>query len=184
MQLARAKLEAAVISDAIHSYHLEYNCYPVSDTVRQYALASGTNGSAGNVTYGGTFRGQNSSTYTASPPALANNSEVMAILLDCTTYPGSGLPTANAGHLKNTNKIQFLSAELPRAAGRTGIGPDLVYRDPWGRPFVITMDLWNAMGRATVLSVGPDGKFDLNQPSTVGSQQRQRAESVVNSVEH
>jgi hypothetical protein len=134
----------AVISAAIRNYHRDYGFYPVSDEVRRYSLTSGANGSAGDVTYGGAFDRQNGLAFTNSPvppPALADNREVMAILQDYTAYPVSGLPTANAGHLRNTNKFNYLCGELPVSAGKTGTDIDLACRDPWGNPYVITMNL-------------------------------------------
>jgi len=43
---------------------------------------------------------------------------------------------------KNPQKTIFLNAKM---VGDTntwpGVGPDLVYRDPWGNPYVITVDM-------------------------------------------
>jgi hypothetical protein len=65
----------------------------------------------------------------------------MAILMDYTNYTGTGLPTINLGHVKNTQQTKFLTATMVSDPTRPGVGPDLVYRDPWGNPYIITMDL-------------------------------------------
>jgi hypothetical protein len=73
------------------------------------------------------------------------NSDVMAILRDTAAYP-DGRPTVNAEHKMNPLRIRFLDAFMSVKGGKAGIGPDLVYRDPWGSPYVISMDL-NGQGR-------------------------------------
>ena len=60
------------------------------------------------------------------------------------------------------------------------MGPDYVYRDPWGNPYVITLDLnhdrvcrdayyGNIQGQMAIWSTGPDGHveptFDSANPS-------------------
>ena len=35
----------------------------------------------------------------------------------------------------------FLNATMSGDPTLPGVGPDLVYRDPWGNPYIITMDL-------------------------------------------
>ena len=71
-----------------------------------------------------------------------NNAEVMAILLDLETY-GDGRPTINAGHVKNTRGTKYVPANMVGDKTMPGVGPDGVYRDPWGQPYIITMDLNN-----------------------------------------
>ncbi|MBU6409370.1 MAG: hypothetical protein KGR98_03185, partial [Verrucomicrobia bacterium] len=43
-------------------------------------------------------------------------------------------------HVKNPQKQVFLSAPTVADTNSPGVGPDLVYRDPWGHPYVISMD--------------------------------------------
>jgi len=61
--------------------------------------------------------------------------------MDLTVYPGTGLPTANANHVKNPQQNKFLPATMTDQPGMPGVGPDLVYRDPRGNPYVISFDL-------------------------------------------
>jgi prepilin-type N-terminal cleavage/methylation domain-containing protein len=82
----------------------------------------------------------------------ANNSELVAILRDVERFADGSL-TVNADHRLNPQKQNFLDGfqdknyQRPAAAGRPaiyagrGVGPDGVLRDPWGHPFIITLDL-------------------------------------------
>jgi hypothetical protein len=44
-------------------------------------------------------------------------------------------------HVKNPQQTIFLNAKQVSDPTLPGVGPDLVYRDPWGNPYIITMDL-------------------------------------------
>ena len=66
------------------------------------------------------------------------NEEVIAILRD-TEITGKNI---NVGHILNPQRQNFLSAVKPaRDTTTSGISSDGVYRDPWGNPYVISMDL-------------------------------------------
>lgn len=66
------------------------------------------------------------------------NEEVIAILRD-TEIPAKNI---NVGHVLNPQRQNFLSAVKPaRDTASPGISSDGVYRDPWGNPYVISMDL-------------------------------------------
>ena len=77
---------------------------------------------------------------TASGTYQANNSEIMAVLTDMEVWP-MGAPTINKGHVKNPQKTKFLTAEQVGTTNSPGLGPDGVYRDPWGNPYIITVDM-------------------------------------------
>ena len=68
------------------------------------------------------------------------NAEVIGILMDWTNYPGGGV-TVNVNHGKNPQRIVFLDATMTSDTSSPGIGLDGVYRDPWGNPYIITVDL-------------------------------------------
>jgi hypothetical protein len=61
--------------------------------------------------------------------------------MDIEKYPGSGANTVNFGHVKNPQQVKFLDAKRVENSTDGGVGPDLIYRDPWGNPYVISMDL-------------------------------------------
>ena len=151
---SKAKMQAQDIVTAIQHYDSVYGRFPVS------AFAQ-TAAGGGDFTYGAIFK-----TGGAAVDDLRNsgyamtNSEVIAILMDYTNYPNSSVATVNANYQKNPQKIAFLSANMPGDPGLPGVGPDLVYRDPWGNPYVITMDLnydescWDAFYGSTTVSAG------------------------------
>ena len=129
---AKAKIEAQGLVSAIEQYDSVYGRFPVSSGTQ---TAAGTN----DFTYGGTlFQSQFSA---ANANCFSNNSEVIAILMNLTDYPSGAGPTANFNYQKNPQKTIFLNAKMSGDATLPGVGPDLVYRDPWGNPYVITMDL-------------------------------------------
>jgi hypothetical protein len=47
----------------------------------------------------------------------------------------------NFNHVKNPQQTRFLNATMSGDTSSPGVGTDLVYRDPWGNPYFITMDL-------------------------------------------
>lgn len=136
-QKQQARLEMGAIVQAIEAYDQQYGRFPVSPA----AQAVGTN----DFTYGGNFPGPGNTTNiigtVTANGSISNNCEVIAILMDYTNYPGSGLATINFNHVKNPQQTKFLNAKVVSDPTLGGVGPDLVYRDPWGNPYVISMDL-------------------------------------------
>ena len=140
----QAHLQAVDISTAIEKYDSDYGRFPVS-----------TNAQAGanpDFTYGGTLRDAAgnateavNTTYTSG--VMMTNEEVIAILMDVTNYPNGNPVLANANHQKNPERTIFLNAKVsgynPSLPGPAEGGVDVngAYRDPWGNPYIITMDL-------------------------------------------
>ena len=162
----QTKLEASNIANAIQEYESDYTRFPVSTAVQ----------SSGNeeFTYGATFQGPNGpqAIGTVINGNILTNSDVIAILLDYTNFPNSysgGGWTCNTNHMKNPKRSMYLSNTKfsnwdPGQGGQPlgGIGDDLVYRDPFGNPYVISMDLDEdnftsdyMYGSATVSSTQP-----------------------------
>ncbi len=138
-QVRKAQVEIADIVSAIHSYESAYNGrFPVSSNA---IIAANNNNPKGDFTYGTrnttTFGGQqvvNGYSYEA------NNSEVVAVLMNSTNYP-NGQPTINRDYVKNPQRTIFLNAKMSGDNTLPGVGLDGVYRDPWGNPYIITVDL-------------------------------------------
>ena len=129
-QKKQAVVEISQIVGAIQQYDSVYGRFPV--TANDQALAgtndftcAGTNYAADGVTALWTM-------------GLTNNAEVMAILMDITNIT---VTTANVNHQKNPQQTIFLNAKQVVDPTLPGVGPDLVYRDPWGSPYLISMDL-------------------------------------------
>jgi prepilin-type N-terminal cleavage/methylation domain-containing protein len=136
----QAKQEMAAIVTAIEAYDQAYGKFPVSKAV-QTAAASSTTGNT-DFTYGGTFNLVSVGSHVpATSTTIRTNSEVMAILMDITIYPGTSTDTINTNHQSNPKQVKYLNAKTVSDVTLPGVGPDLVYRDPWGNPYVITMDL-------------------------------------------
>jgi prepilin-type N-terminal cleavage/methylation domain-containing protein len=136
-QVVQAQLQISQIVLAIEHYDSAYGRFPISPAAQ--AAASG-----GDFTYGGTFQTDSATMIVGTnlPPSIANNSEVIAILMDITNYPNGSGWTINTNYQKNPQQTIFLNAKIVNDTNTwPGVGPDLVYRDPWGNPYVITMDL-------------------------------------------
>ncbi|HEV2327741.1 MAG TPA: type II secretion system protein [Verrucomicrobiae bacterium] len=150
---AQARLDVSQIATAVEEYNSTYGHMPVSEAVQR----SGSN----NVTYGGAYTsaattgnrypdpsvpGWHTSTFGYSTPEglyITSNSDVMAILLDLPLYPNS-TPTVNANHQRNPQQKPFLNLKLVGDTVSPGVGQDLNCRDPWGNPYLITMNLNDA----------------------------------------
>jgi prepilin-type N-terminal cleavage/methylation domain-containing protein len=164
-KIAQAKMEMANLESAIKAYESEYNRMPVSKAIEQ----------------GGT----NYVTFT-------DNSELMEILLDV----DRNIPArANYKHFRNTRKLVLFHAKLVNGTSSGISTDDYVFRDPWGNPYVVTLDIGDVqkcidsfycnstmqsdrvgmvfntssqyeLGRAVMIwSMGPDGKVDKTKPA-------------------
>jgi prepilin-type N-terminal cleavage/methylation domain-containing protein len=135
-----ARVQIGQIVSAIQGYESAYNRFPVSTN----AMAAAA-GLSEDYTYDIEFLKTNAPLGSLSTsPAFGyftNNSEVIAILMDIEKYPNTGLNTVDFGHVKNPQRQAFLNATMVNTVNTPGVGPDLVYRDPWGNPYIITLDL-------------------------------------------
>ncbi|MGA2279510.1 MAG: prepilin-type N-terminal cleavage/methylation domain-containing protein [Verrucomicrobiota bacterium] len=128
-QKKQAQVEISQIVGAIQQYDSVYGRFPV--TANDQALA-GTN----DFTCGGTnYASDGTLLWTLG---ITNNTEVIAILMDITN---TTVTSANMNHQKNPQQVIFLNAKQVSDPTLPGVGPDGVYRDPWGSPYIITMDL-------------------------------------------
>ncbi len=146
VQLTR--VEISNIVGAITAYNTDYGRYPVSKEAME-CVAGDTD--KPDFTFG-TFNLQNpnpkNGKYPEIPPFsgmkyLANNSEVVSILRADTTLKStvSG-KYINENNSKNPNKTLYLSAKQNTSNDLPGIGgTDLVFRDAWKNPYIITIDL-------------------------------------------
>ena len=137
----KAKLEAQAIATAIEGYDSAYGRFPVSDAAQTQAGINANFKNNPDFTYGGNFFLPSGTPYIVQTQGLLlTNDEVIAVLMDITNYP-SGAATINNGHQKNPHQTKFLDAKMSGDITLPGVGPDLVYRDPWGNPYIISMDL-------------------------------------------
>ena len=147
--VAMARTEVQALANAIEAYQSAYGHFPVSPEVRDWSMAKGRD-----FTFGGDFINGSFPPYFGSHlfgGRILNNAEVIAVVMDLTNYPGGG-PTINTNHALNPRQTKFLNANFshPVNAGSKslpGVDQDGVYRDPWGNPYLITVDL-NGDGKA------------------------------------
>ena len=153
----QAALEIGQIVGAIQQYDSVYGRFPVSALAQNQAGQNAqTPGGNADFTYGGVFQTPAGTTRSLGTVVIANNNlimsndEVIAILMNYTNYPNNpGRFTANTNYQKNPQQTLFLNAKMsgwdPSATQPgtplPGVGNDLVYRDPWGNPYIISMDL-------------------------------------------
>jgi prepilin-type N-terminal cleavage/methylation domain-containing protein len=147
-QIVKARTEISDLAGAIKSYESTYGRWPASKDVRE-AVGDAQEVSP-DFTYGTAFRGgywKNKrgqviqvDTMGVNQNNQRNNSEIVAILKDLETFR-NGQMTPNTGHTLNPQKTSFLDAREVDGLQTPGIGPDGVYRDPWGNPYIITIDL-------------------------------------------
>jgi prepilin-type N-terminal cleavage/methylation domain-containing protein len=132
-KIGQAKSEMVLFLAGISKYESTYGRMPVSTTALNRAALT-----KDDFTYGGSTL----SLALGSGDWISDNNEVVAILMDMEKYP-DGTPTINLGHVKNPNRDRSLDARIVNDPNAPGVGPDGIYRDPWGTPYIITFDLNN-----------------------------------------
>lgn len=125
---SKATIEMRDIVTAVGRYESTYSQLPVVE--RTWSGAT-------DVTYGFTA---------AAVPGIAmtNNANLIAILTDTESFRSPAVDTVNKGHVKNPRRISLLNAKLASDNASAGIGLDGEYRDPWGNPYVITINSDNS----------------------------------------
>ena len=143
-KVAKAKTEIAGIQAAITTYYSDYSKLPTAKRFRDQ-IRPNLNP---DFTYGTFYQngllltdrnGMNLQPVQNPTGLNASNAQLIVILQDITEY--NGQQTLNENHVLNHKKINYLNAESAPDNKSSGIGPDLVYRDPWGNPYIVTLDL-------------------------------------------
>jgi hypothetical protein len=75
-----------------------------------------------------------------TPPFDNSNAEVMSALLNREVW-ANGEATFNSDFVLNPKKQPYLEVKESSGISQAGLGEDGVYRDPWGIPYIITLDL-------------------------------------------
>jgi prepilin-type N-terminal cleavage/methylation domain-containing protein len=155
--IKKSQLEVNQIANAIHTYESDYSKFPVTTNVN---AAAGMPNGGDDFTYGtanvtcvgpsGTVNGEfatPNATIAIGTPGFTgfqtNNSEIMAVLMDVEHWPNdpANVYTVNKGHVKNPQRTPYLNAKMSGDTKSPGVGTDGVYRDPWGNPYIITIDI-------------------------------------------
>ncbi len=156
-KVALARNDITILLGAINDYHATYNRMPASQRTRNsitdrcpdftFGTAQRSGNSASPTLTGG--RGESLVPIGNTGNAgnwQANNSELVAIL-SARDRMDDQTVTVNRDHNLNPQKKNFLDGIKQKSfvkAGVPGVGgitPDLVMRDPWGRPYLVTIDL-------------------------------------------
>lgn len=138
-KIVQAQKDMADLKGAISVYQNDYNRLPASTPVAQIGsdFTFGTTGTA--YAAGSIING--ASAYEAS------NAELMVILTGGATNGWTGVPidpsVQNDG--RNPRKTQYFNAKPAQggsgATAGAGLGTDGVFRDPWGSPYIVALDL-------------------------------------------
>lgn len=161
--IKRARVEMEQIRGATQAYIGDYNGrMPVTPNAAGAGVPDFTH------TDGTLITGQAYNSY---------NSNSVAILSDLVQFRG-GAGTINAGHSRNPKQNKYLNgkeSDGDSANPQPGIGLDGIYRDPWGRPYIITYDVnydgvcHDALYKLDIVSGGGRvGTFQTGGPNTWG----------------
>ena len=149
-KVAQAKVEINNIVAAISKYEADYSRYPASARARESAKDLDFTFGTRNLDQGGgtpVLKDKNGRPL----PIIENtpiqsdhensNAEVMSALLDVEKFRNGVDWTLNKLHALNPNKTVYLNVKEVSDIKSPGVGLDGVYRDPWGNPYIITVDL-------------------------------------------
>lgn len=143
---AQAKTEMTHIEGAILSYETDYGRMPGSTNAAAAGNPDFTYGTS-NANLTGVVPILNIPAVLTGGTFETNNAELMAILVPIQQYR-NGIDTCNKDNSRNPRKTPYLDAKQSNGDAATGkesdwlpgIGKDGIYRDPWGMPYMITID--------------------------------------------
>lgn len=168
----QAKTEMADIVNGINSYDSDYGRFPMSQDEQKWATTN-------DFTTGYVANPQQNITWNPTDYGYSfdNNSNVVAILMDQETFR-NGAYTANYKHVKNPKQTKYITPREVSDPSLPGVGPDGVYRDPWGNPYIITMnssyneqgcrDIFYSQSKVSQQS-GQTGYYGLFNPNAGGA---------------
>jgi len=145
-----ARSDITTLAAAAHQYLATYSKWPAS---RKAWNCAGNNLTSWDFTFGTTR--PDGSLLNSTYPIIAsyalddvpapdqyqnNNSEVVSVVMDLERFT-DGAPTVNLGHARNPRRHSYLTLRQARTSSSPGFGPDGVYRDPWGNPYIVSFDM-------------------------------------------
>lgn len=172
-RVAKARTEMQGLAGAVKAYDSTYNQWPASRQTRgTIDMEANPDFTFGTIYNAGGSQNVLTDSQGRPLPEIGNpgsdyqtsNAEVIAVLRAIEQFP-NGVATANQNHQLNPQKEDFLdSVEMAEDVGMPGIGPDGVYRDPWGHPYIMTFD----MNRDNLCIDGFYGQPSVSQKSGSG----------------
>jgi len=129
-KVSSAKAEMKNLETAIKGYEAEYHRFPASSN------AEGASNASTDFTYGTKDFSPPLPTI-GTPPYTVNNAELLQILMDVDGGAGS----VNENHKRNPRRHAFFSPKTVQGAAPGLSSTDGVFRDPWGNPYIITLDV-------------------------------------------
>lgn len=197
-QMKVAQSEEVNLIAAISQYKAQYNIPPAStNAVAAAASATLVNN---DFTCGSVYNNGSQTTElvsTLSQQIITRNagnyqnanSEIISILRDDTNWPEA---SGNYSHIYNPQKTSFFNPpKISTGTGSAGVDPMSIFRDPWGTPYMVTLDMngdgkcydqtwyilsgnktFSVPGDAMVWSLGPKWQtFDPTQAATAAVNQ-------------
>lgn len=149
VKIKQAEVEIANLVAAISQYESSYGRLPTSkfttDRSGVYDFTYGLFNNVGPVQQPDRKEPYPVTLRLGSGNNFTNNAEVLSILRDMEYYAFSNGPdgrTPNYNHARNTRKEVFLTVkDGPKVGSPSAVDPYGTYRDPWGNPYFITLDL-------------------------------------------
>ena len=143
-----ARTEVNGLASAIDQYYQDNSRYPTAQQTRKVGVSPtnpdytyGTINTGPNAGLAYTHKAAKGPTQIPFDPGyttvLTNNSEVIGILMNVKEW-GNNRPTGNT---ENRSGRVYLNTKFVQGSASPGVGIDGVYRDPWGSPYIITLDL-------------------------------------------
>ena len=137
-----AKMEMSSLSVAISQYEEEYKRMPAP---KKAETCAAQNSDCSDFTYGttdanGTPLQPNYPQITSygSPNYQTSNAELLAILRG----PKLAIPSlVTVAQARNPRNLSLFDAKLAASTGDHGLGTDGVLRDPWGNPYIVSLDM-------------------------------------------
>ena len=142
-KILKAKNDIKGLEGAINQYRSTYSMFPTSVDVRKRGVDTrdnpdftyGTHGTSSPMADAYQAKGKQPVTIFSIQNIKTNNSEVVGILMNIKNWN-----TQEKGNENNRQAQVFLNAKFSDS-NLDGVGRDGVFRDPWGSPYIVSLDL-------------------------------------------
>jgi prepilin-type N-terminal cleavage/methylation domain-containing protein len=142
-RVASAKTDIKTFENAINSYYSGNKLAPAAKAIRTSGTDVNPDFTFGTADLGpgGVYTPDNKTQPTSilnfQPTTVnSNNAAITAILMDMKDWVGGG-----RGNPSNPQANVYLNAKKADGKAVGAVGGDGVYRDPWGSPYIVTLDM-------------------------------------------